>query len=310
MVGEHWIVFLLLHIECNNRQVLIGRPSTTRQLLAEERKKLREESEALNRRELQIQLKELEGLKTDIQRSRLVIWLPTLVSCVAAVAGIIGAWLPAYYGYAGKDIDRETALQTTAANGAAQIRLEREKSKNEFVLELVKTSDLDQARRNIRFAVKAGFLRDADGKILKAVSDPDSSPGLPSNGISNADVFKNILNPRPGVTYYWSGWFDSRDSPSVKTILEKIEAVAPADTPSNSVVALKFKQNGVTHRIEAFENVEQGTYIVQLDGAVVSGARVVYAPKGTPVDPERIAFDMRYPEGRYNFRRGTTPPED
>jgi GH24 family phage-related lysozyme (muramidase) len=69
-------------------------------------------------------------------------------------------------------------------NGASQTKLERQKSEQARILEMIKTGSPDKAAENLRFLVDAGLIRDAgirrDLTTFLDKRKPGSGPALPS----------------------------------------------------------------------------------------------------------------------------------
>ena len=60
------------------------------------------------------------------------------------------------------------------------------KAQSDLVIEAIKTSDPKLAARNLLFFVRLGSLDDPDGKMQVVLSQPDSVPYLPAQGVNGA----------------------------------------------------------------------------------------------------------------------------
>jgi hypothetical protein len=116
--------------------------------------------------ELQIKRQELQHFSTTN------FWLrnlsPHSVSVVAAVLGVIGVVLAAYL------------------HARANLEMERLKLESAVILKAVETGDKAYATRNLTFLVKAGFIKDSEGRIRALAESEDTVPVL-GNGNGNGN---------------------------------------------------------------------------------------------------------------------------
>ena len=130
-----------------------------------------EAERAFREREIAIKEREQEKQEADLalaQKERAASrWKnPLVVAILAAAVAAMGNALVAYL------------------NGASQTKLERQKSEQARILEMIKTGSPDKAAENLRFLVDAGLIRDAGiRRDLTAFLDrrkPGSGAALPS----------------------------------------------------------------------------------------------------------------------------------
>lgn len=104
----------------------------------------------LDLREKELAIRELKAdmiSKTGYRR-----WSdPLVIAVVGAAVAVVGNLISGYY----------------QANQA--LHLEKEKERAILIQEIVKTGNVDRAKDNIRFLLKAGILADPAGKIAKAL---------------------------------------------------------------------------------------------------------------------------------------------
>ena len=93
----------------------------------------------------------------------------------------------------------------------------------------------------------------------------------------------DIFSRRNDVKY-WSGWV-SQDGPDRKV---KVTAVSFEENG----LELSLDDNGTTHKLKAVPKDESHT-AVSFDDAAVAGASLVFALKGTLLNPTRFGFDFR-----------------
>ncbi|MGZ9713661.1 hypothetical protein ACXX82_22980 [Glaciimonas sp. GNP009] len=112
-------------------------------------------------REIEIALKR-DQLATQKAPDMKTKWSPSATTILVAVAGMVASAIGAL-------------LQVQSTR-----ELERSKFEGNLILKVIETGDLDQAAKNLRFLVKAGFITDDSGKISKLLDKPDAIPFLPS----------------------------------------------------------------------------------------------------------------------------------
>lgn len=90
---------------------------------------------------------------------------------IVSVVGFLGSFVASY------------------VKGWADIELTRQKYDSDLVLKAV-TNDPKQSRENLRFLLEAGLIKDSDGRLSKALEDPNLSIRIPSQiGANLQDEF-------------------------------------------------------------------------------------------------------------------------
>jgi hypothetical protein len=123
----------------------------------EAEQKLKQAELAIKEREVAV--KELEAQRGDRFFGRLG---PVGMGVFVAAIGLIGAVI------------------TTTMQGAYQREVERTKSEGNLIVELVKVANHELAQKNIQWFIRAGFIRDPDGRIHAAIENVNDVPCLPS----------------------------------------------------------------------------------------------------------------------------------
>ena len=110
--------------------------------------------------EVEAELKRLEAQQLRSKPRWLELSVPG-AAVVVAIIGFLGSFIASYI------------------KGWSDLELTRRKYDSDLVLKAV-TTDPKQSRENLKFLLEAGLLKDADGRLAKAVADPSLSIRLPS----------------------------------------------------------------------------------------------------------------------------------
>ena len=211
-------------------------------------------------REIEIALKR-DQLATQKAPDMKTKWSPSATTILVAVAGMVASAIGA-------------PLQVQSTR-----ELERSKFEGNLILKVIETGDLDQAAKNLRFLVKAGFITDDSGKISKLLDTPDAIPFLPSReGLPDLSTIK-----LPEERFYKLGdaakkYFEKGHLDEAKKYAEEQNTLLP-----------QFKNNWNYGNAVQDINLVLGRIAVQQD-RIVDAKRYLLLAGHTPGSPQLDTF--------------------
>jgi hypothetical protein len=120
--------------------------------------------------ELKLIEREISLKERELNRSRIT---PTQITILVAIFGILGTGLGAW-------------LQ-----GYSNQKLERLKFESEIILKVVTSDSIEQNKRNLKFLLDAGFIKDEQGKIDRLVNDSSFDFRIESLNVGRLE-FSNV----------------------------------------------------------------------------------------------------------------------
>jgi len=176
------------------------------------------------------------------------------------------------------------AMIQARSNSKTQTSLDRSKFESDLILKSIETGDLAAATRNLKFLLKAGFIKDENGKIASLAEDADAVPVLPPRAYTSG-LFEGIppegVGGDPEVNV-----LKNRDQPPKQFTPMTLEAIVALPSPNDEEIGSLPRSQWPP---EARQTVER----FEAKGIVVEG----YIKKGILVGPTAANAKRRDPAG-------------